>query len=129
MKEIPIYQGPDVFNSLISEFKPYFKSYRGFNKFKKIANVMIVSDSRFIAHLNGLNIDHLNQSNLNRFIRFNYDENGMFKKLCEIINRIENDTILIIDDTIIEKSGKNIEGADCFYDHSKGKNVWGGFKQ
>ncbi|MFP3318865.1 MAG: transposase [Thermoplasmata archaeon] len=125
MMEIPIYQGPDVFNSLISEFKPYFKSYRGFNQFKKIANAMIVSDSRSIAHLNGINIDHTNQSNLNRFIRSNYDENGMFKKLCEIVNRIEEDTILAIDDTIIEKSGKNIEGADWFYDHSKGKNVWG----
>ena len=79
MMEIPIYQGPDVFNSLISEFKPYFKNYRGFNQFKKIANAMIVSDSRSIAHLNGINIGHTNQSNLNRFIRSNYDENGMFK--------------------------------------------------
>ena len=43
MIEIPIYQGLDVFNSLIFEFKPYFKSYRGYNQFKKIANAMIVS--------------------------------------------------------------------------------------
>ncbi|MCL4326245.1 MAG: hypothetical protein M1481_05435 [Candidatus Thermoplasmatota archaeon] len=29
---------------------------------------MVVSDSRSVAHLNGINIDHTNQSNLNRFI-------------------------------------------------------------
>ena len=84
MIKIPIYQGPDVFNSLISEFKPYFKSYRGFNQVKKIANVMIVSDSRSIAHLNGINIDHTNQSNLSRLIRSNYDENGMFKSYVKL---------------------------------------------
>ena len=49
----------------------------------------------------------------------------MFQKLCEVVNRVEKDTVLVIDDTIIEKSGKNTEGADWFYDHTKGKNVYG----
>ncbi len=79
MIEIPVYQGPDTFNSLINEFKPYFKSYRGFNQFKNLANAMVVSNSRSVAHLNGININHTNQSNMNRFIISKYNENGMFK--------------------------------------------------
>ncbi|MGC9074083.1 MAG: hypothetical protein ACP5H0_08015 [Caldisericum sp.] len=119
----PIYQGPDIFNSLIDEFKPYFKSYRGFKQFKNLANAMVISDSRSVAHLNGINIDHTNQSNLNRFIRSNYDKDCMFNKVCEIVNSVEEDTVLVIDDTIIDRSGRKIEGADWFFDHSKGRNV------
>ncbi|MGC8496702.1 MAG: transposase, partial [Thermoplasmata archaeon] len=125
MIEIPVYQGPDTFNSLINEFKPYFKSYRGFNQFKNLANAMVVSNSRSVVHLNGININHTNQSNMNRFIISKYNENGMFNKMCEIVNRVEEDTVLVIDDTIIERHGKKIEGADWFFDHNKGENVYG----
>ncbi|MGC8581051.1 MAG: hypothetical protein ACP5MW_01710 [Thermoplasmata archaeon] len=38
MIEIPIYQGPDIFNLLVNEFNLYFKNYRSFNQFKNIAN-------------------------------------------------------------------------------------------
>ncbi|MGC8663969.1 MAG: hypothetical protein ACP5TX_06200 [Thermoplasmata archaeon] len=46
---------------MIDEFKPYFKSYRGFNQFENIANAMVISESRSVAHLNGINIDQTNQ--------------------------------------------------------------------
>lgn len=93
--------------------------------FRNLANAMIISNSRSIVHLNGINIDHTNQSNLNRFIKSKYDEKGMFKKMCEIVNSVEEDTVLVIDDTIIERSGRKIEGADWFFDHSKGMSVYG----
>jgi hypothetical protein len=38
MIEIPVYQGPDTFNSLINDFEPYFNSYKGFNQFKGLVN-------------------------------------------------------------------------------------------
>ncbi|WP_428103215.1 transposase [Caldisphaera sp.] len=109
---------------MIDEFKPYFKSYRGFKQFKNLASAMVISDSRSVAHLNGLNIDHTNQSNLNMF-RSNYDKDGMFNKVCEIVNSVEEDTVLVIDDTIIERNGKNIEYTDIFFDHNKKKYVRG----
>ncbi|MGC8726269.1 MAG: hypothetical protein ACP5RS_06830, partial [Thermoplasmata archaeon] len=61
-------------NLLVNEFNPYFKNYRSFNQFKNIANAMVISESRSVAHLNGINIEHTNQSNLNRFIKSNYDK-------------------------------------------------------
>ena len=33
------------------------------------------------------------------------------------INEIEKDGILVIDDTIIKRNGKNIEYTDIFFDH------------
>ncbi|MGC8860906.1 MAG: hypothetical protein ACP5QH_06890 [Thermoplasmata archaeon] len=41
------------------------------------------------------------------------------------INEIEKDGILVIDDTIIERNGKNIEYTDIFFDHNKKKYVRG----
>ena len=51
--------------------------------------------------------------------------NLMFSKTIGKINTIEGNGILAIDDTIVEKTGKSIEAAGWFYDHSKGKNVYG----
>jgi SRSO17 transposase len=41
------------------------------------------------------------------------------------INEIKKDGILVIDDTIIERNGKNIEYTDIFFDHNKKKYVRG----
>ncbi len=49
----------------------------------------------------------------------------MFRKTVELINGIENDGILAIDDTIVEKSGRNMEAAGWIFDHSSGRSVWG----
>ncbi len=40
----------------------------------------------------------------------------MFTDTIDLINTIEKDGILAIDDTIVEKTGKNIEGAGCDLD-------------
>jgi hypothetical protein len=42
-----------------------------------------------------------------------------------VINKIEKDGILVIDDTIIERNGKNIEYTDMFFNHNKKKYVRG----
>ncbi|MGC9138340.1 MAG: hypothetical protein ACP5G5_04960 [Thermoplasmata archaeon] len=80
---------------MIDESQPNFKSYRGFKQFKNLASAMVISESRSVAHLNGINIDHTNQSNLNMF-RSNYDKDGIFNKVCEIVNSVEENTIQMI---------------------------------
>ncbi len=42
-----------------------------------------------------------------------------------LINTIEKDGILAMDDTLVEKTGKNIEAAGWIFDHSIGKTVRG----
>ncbi|EQD75211.1 transposase, IS4 family protein, partial [mine drainage metagenome] len=53
------------------------------------------------------------------------DEDLIFQKNIDLINTIEKDGILAIDDTIVKKTGKNIEAAGWIFDHSVGKTVWG----
>jgi hypothetical protein len=43
-----------------------------------------------------------------------------------LINRMEDEEgVLILDDYIIKKYGKNMYGVDYYFDHSEGKSVWG----
>ncbi len=78
-----------------------------------------------MAHLNSTIIGHVNQSSMNRFLSSNIDTGLIFMKTVETINSVEDDGILAIDDTIAEKSGKNIEAAGWIFDHSIGKTAWG----
>lgn len=125
MIEIPIVKDPEIFESLLSQFSEAFNNTRQFEQFRKLITSMATSSSGSVAHLNGIHIDHTDQSNLNRFVSSNYDPNAIFKKQCELINSVEKDGILVIDDTIIEKTGKNIAMTGWFFDHSKGKQVFG----
>ena len=65
-----------------------------------------------------------NQSNLNRFLR-NIPVLEIFRKSVDLINRYSSDSVLVIDDTILERSGKHIDGASWIFDHTQGKSVWG----
>lgn len=49
----------------------------------------------------------------------------MNKIKASFINRAGDGGVVIIDDYTIEKYGKDIYGVDYYYDHSKGKSVWG----
>lgn len=69
-------------------------------------------------------IDGKHQSSLNRFItRHKWDERRLSAlRLNEnILNR--GGGVVIVDDTIIEKTGKDMNGVGYLYDHSKGKSV------
>ena len=41
------------------------------------------------------------------------------------VNVVEKDGMLAIDDTIVEKTGKEMYGVEWRFDHSKGKSAWG----
>ena len=77
-----------------------------------------------MAHLNGIHVEHTNQSNLNRFLR-NINTLDIFRKSVDLINRHCSDPILILDDTVLQRSGKHIQGSGWVYNHSEGKTVWG----
>ncbi len=62
---------------------------------------------------------------MNRFLSSRTDEDLIFQGNVNLINTIEKDGIFSIDDTIVEKTGKNIEAAGWIFDHSIGKTVWG----
>ncbi|MGC8725631.1 MAG: transposase, partial [Thermoplasmata archaeon] len=123
--DVPIYSQPDIFNELTSNFRECFGEVRQFKHFKEIVSAFSLTSRKSVAYLNSMILGHANQSSMNRFLSSNIDTNQMFLKTVETINMIEDDGILAIDDTIVEKTGKNIEAAGWIYDHSTGKTIWG----
>ena len=106
----------------MGNFKP---AILGNSKPTKLGNYdPAFTPTRSVAHLNGIFVEHTNQSNLNRFLR-HMPALGIFRKSVDLINRYSSDPVMVIDDTILQRSGKHIDGADWFFDHSQGKSVWG----
>jgi len=123
--EIPIFSSPQIISELMENYRDAFPDIRLFRHFEEMVNAMQVSDKRSIAHLNSLSVDHVNQSNMNRFLSSRIDEDLIFQKNIDHINAIEKNGTFAIDDTIVEKTGKHIEAAGWIFDHSIGKTVWG----
>ena len=114
---------PDALSELLAEFRPLFDR-RQFRQFSRYIASSWVSPTRSVAHLNGIFVEHTNQSNLNRFLR-NIPVLEIFRKSVSLINRYSSDSVLVIDDTILERNGRHIEGAGWVFDHRQGKSVWG----
>lgn len=123
--DIPIYSSPGIISELTGTFRSCFGEIRQFRHFEELVSSFQTSQRRSVAHLNSTIIAHVNQSSMNRFLSSRIDTDLMFMKTVENINSVENDGILAIDDTIAEKSGKNIEAAGWIFDHSIGRTVWG----
>jgi hypothetical protein len=70
-----------------------------------------------VAHLNGIHIEHPNQSNLNML--------DVFRKSVDLINRNSTHPILVLYDTVLQRSGKHIQGSGWIYGHSEGKTARG----
>ncbi len=116
---------PEPFNELTDKYRDCFGEIRQLKHFKELTIATSLSEKKSIAYLNSGIFQHVNQSNMNRFLSSKINTDLMFKHNIDIINSIEDDGILAIDDTILGKTGKKIEAAQWIYDHSKGKNVYG----
>jgi SRSO17 transposase len=68
---------------------------------------------------------------LNKFLtEYNWDEDELnHERLEELQNhgetRWSKDGHIIIDDSVFQRTGKELPGAGSFYDHSEGEPVWG----
>ena len=100
---------PDILNEILAAFRPLFDR-RQFRQFSRYISSSWVSPTRSVAHLNGIFMEHTNQSNLNRFLR-NIPVLEIFRKSVSLINRYSSDSALVIDDTILHRKGKRIDGS------------------
>ena len=123
MIEIPIVKPPNILTDLLTEFRPLFDR-RQFRQFSRYISSSWVSPTRSVAHMNGIFLEHTNQSNLNRFLR-NIPVLEIFRKSADLINRHSSDSLMVIDDTILERNGRHIDGAGWVFDHTRGKSIWG----
>ena len=123
--EIPIVNNPEILDELLGNYRSAFPEIRQFRHFSELISALNISEKRSVAHLNSIVSDHVNQSNMNRFLESKFDRELIFRRNIDLINSIEKDGVLAIDDTIVEKTGKHIEGTSWIFDHSVGKNVFG----
>ena len=123
--EIPVPETPDSIRELAANYRSAFAEVRQFMHFSEIVTAVNVSNKRSVAHLNSLIPNHTNQSSMNRFLQSGMGTENIFRTTIGLINSIEKGGILAIDDTILEKTGKHIEGTSWIFDHTTGKNVFG----
>lgn len=124
--ELPIIEFPSYIEEMSADFTHLFKQERQVKQFKRLMTGFTIADKKTIAHINGLFTFHTNQSNLNRFVtQTDWDIDDMNRIKIKMINKIENEGIVVLDDYIVEKCGTEIYGVDWHHDHSKGRKTWG----
>ena len=124
--ELPIVGFPSYINEMSAEFTHLFDQERQLIHFKQFMTGYVSAEKKTIAHMNGLFTLHSDQSNLNRFITHaTWNEYEMNQVKINMINQVESEGVVVLDDYIIEKCGKEIYGADWHRDHAKNRNIWG----
>lgn len=111
--------------SLFKCFKPLFTK-PSFSHFQKYAQGLMIGEKgkKNISAINSIFMDYKNQSSLNRFLtgyKWNEDELNEVK-IRNFLKR-KKGGILILDDSLIEKTGKRIEGVGFLFDHAKRKHI------
>lgn len=124
--QLPVVSFPAYIEELSSEFESVFQQNRQMTQFKRLLTGFTVADKRTITHMNGLHIEHTNQSNLNRFLtQSNWEIDRVNQIRFGMINENESDGYVILDDFLVEKSGTEMHGVNYHFDHCTGRNVWG----
>ncbi|MDI6825958.1 MAG: IS701 family transposase [Candidatus Aenigmarchaeota archaeon] len=77
-----------------------------------------------VKSINDMFLDRKDQSSMNRFLtKYRWDENELNHRRLRTFLIRKNGGVLIVDDSLIEKSGKRMEGVGFLFDHSKHKNI------
>ncbi len=107
----------------LSKFRTLFNK-PCFNHFVRYIHGLVVSDKKTINSINKDFMNSKNQSSLNRFLtKYKWDENKLNElRLKEFLTK-RNGGMLILDDSLIEKTGKRIEGVGYLFDHTQNKNI------
>lgn len=82
MIKTPFIRPPYVLQNLFEEFRPMFVHTK-YRQFCRYITSSWVSPTRSVAYLNGISVEHSNQTNLNRFLR-NVNTPDMFLKSAEL---------------------------------------------
>ena len=106
--ESPMLITPDILSELLAEFRPLFDR-RQFRQFSRYIVSSWVSPTRSVAHLNGIFLEHTNQSNLNRFLR-NIPVLEIFGKSVSMINSYSSDSVLVTETQFLKEMAGILRG-------------------
>lgn len=115
-------------SSVVSSALPLFGSVLNRPQLRNFATYvtgLMVSPNRTVSYMNSLFFAHRDQSALNHFITDSgWDDEELDKKRYQLIleglSREEGGGVLAIDDTLNHKTGKYMDLAGTFFDHTEG---------
>ena len=115
----------DIFGKRLEAYRRCFSKPQ-WRHFKTYMNGLILGEKcgKNIQNIASNTIDGRNQSSLNRFLTRHKWNARMLNTIRLGENLKErNGGVLILDDTLIEKTGKNMGGVGYLYDHAKKKSI------
>lgn len=120
----------NIIDNYIGSFAPIFPC-QGLKYTTYIMEGLLLSGCGSIKGISSMCMDNIDQSSINRFINdTRWDPRKLNEKRLKLLQknlqtRSVTSGILIIDDSIIEKAGKKMEGTSYHYSNSKRKSING----
>src|SRR5712691_5109307 len=127
---IPIAEYP----SFVREMKGYLQT--AFGNWRQVENAMrylsgliVLPERKNVSSINRSFTDYRNQASMNNFIT---DSTWSDEEFHRAAIRVVKDEVakqgikhgkLVIDDTLLEKSGEEMEGVGWYWDHSQGRHI------
>jgi len=122
---IPVIEIPRELRNSLEDYRRIFTKPQ-FKHFQKLIAGLIVSDNKTIQEINDCFSEN-DQSSLNRFVNFSdWDDEELEKIRIRQIKKINiSKGILIIDPSLLHKTGKHMEKANYHYSGITKKKEWG----
>ena len=109
-------------------FRDCFYS-RSFELFVRYVSGLILSENKTVEGLNSIFLEKADQSNVNRLLtEYPWLKNDFSDGLFHLFKShkvLSSFSYFVLDDSLLEKVGKSIEGAGYHYDHSENRCVYG----
>ena len=115
----------DIFGTKLKNYESCFSKPQ-WNHFNTYIHGLLLGErgEKNIQDIADNMLDGRHQSSLNRFLtRHKWDVQQLNAIRLQQNLSHRNGGVLIVDDTIIEKSGKHMDGVGFLFDHCKGKSV------
>lgn len=123
---LPIVCIPPVLNKLFEHYRKFFTKPQ-FKHFKRLVTGLIVSENKTIQEIND-GFGKTNQSNLNRFVNSEIDMDGLNSLRLKHVKEhlpLKKRGALIIDESLLHKTGKKMELAGIHRSGITKKLEWG----
>ena len=127
---LPIVKYPSFIEMALPRFEFMFNRSQ-LRHFAEYLTGLIVSANKTITGINAHSLNNTDQSAKNHFLTdSSWDDNQLTENRIQLIldqceSKKITDGLLVIDDTISHKTGKQIEAVDWFWDHSSHHHVLG----
>jgi hypothetical protein len=125
---MPILEFPNVVQQYGDIFEEIF-SFHQLHRFKQYITGLITGRNKTVSGIASNFMEGTDQSSVNRFLtEYSWDEDKLNDKRLEILQsdpltKWSKKGVISIDDTLLEKTGKNMPGAGKLFDHAEGKFV------